>query len=385
MGDGNAAFRVEGNQLLVNDAGDLGAWGTGDSDSDGIPDREDNAPDTYNPGQDDFDGDGIGDVVDVAVVSSWGYNLGGDAHTASSALDNVLFESGLNTSPNTGTMASTTEASGTGDDDLFNQLRLSDGVPLNLQIPVPTVGAEYQVTFYVAHPAGYNKGRQDIALEGVTAISSWDTGPPIPPADYGTDDPRPLIQTANIVVTDSVLDVQVTPTAGWYSQFDYVMLSAIRIDELQSAAQVTGIQLAATASDGKHSDAAQIAIRLNAVQDTFPPVFDDQTLSVPENSVSGSVIGTLSATDADGDSLTYSIANNVDPDGDGNGAFRIEGDQFLVNDADDLDYEANSQLVITVEVSDGTFTDTAQITVNVTDVNENPTGCHLSQCDHITP
>ena len=77
------------------------------------------------------------------------------------------------------------------------------------------------------------------------------------------------------------------------------------------------------------------------------PVFADQAFSVPENSTDGTLVGTLAATDANSDSITYSIISNVDPDGDGNATFRIEGDQLLVNDAGDLDYEANTQLVIT--------------------------------------
>ena len=109
-----------------------------------------------------------------------------------------------------------------------------------------------------------------------------------------------------------------------------------------------------------------------------PPVFVDQTFSVAENSEDSTVVGTLAAIDADGDPLTYSIASNVDPDGDGNAAFRIEGDQLLVNDADDFDYEANSQPVITAEASDGSLSDTAQITVNVSDVNEAPTDVALA-------
>ena len=118
------------------------------------------------------------------------------------------------------------------------------------------------------------------------------------------------------------------------------------------------------------ADAVRIALVPEGPNDA--PVFADQVLSVAENSTDGTVIGTLVATDADGDPLTYAITTNVDPDSDGNDAFRIEGDQLLVNDADDFDYEANTQLVITARASDGSLADTAQITVNVTDLNENP-------------
>jgi hypothetical protein len=39
-----------------------------DSDGDGIIDSQDNCPDTYNPGQEDTDGDGIGDVCDAEIM-----------------------------------------------------------------------------------------------------------------------------------------------------------------------------------------------------------------------------------------------------------------------------------------------------------------------------
>ena len=102
------------------------------------------------------------------------------------------------------------------------------------------------------------------------------------------------------------------------------------------------------------------------------PVFADQAFSVPENSTDGTLVGTLAATDANSDSLFYNITSNADPDADGNAAFRVEGDQLLVNDADDFDYETNPQLVITVEASDGSLTDTATLTVDLTAVNEAP-------------
>ena len=70
------------------------------------------------------------------------------------------------------------------------------------------------------------------------------------------------------------------------------------------------------------------------------------------------------------DQLTFNITNNVDPDEDGNKAFTIDGDRLLVNDSDDLNYETNPILNITIEASDGELTDTATVTVNLSDVQE---------------
>ena len=72
--------------------------------------------------------------------------------------------------------------------------------------------------------------------------------------------------------------------------------------------------------------------------------------------------------------ISYSITNNVDPDGDGNDAFRIEDDKIVVNDADDLDYESDTQLVITAQASDGSLADTATVTIEVDDLDENDYG-----------
>ena len=100
------------------------------------------------------------------------------------------------------------------------------------------------------------------------------------------------------------------------------------------------------------------------------PTFNDQSFTLEEITAEGSLVGALSATDPEGDAITYAITSNIDPDGDGTDAFRVEGDQLLVNDVDDFDYEANLQLVITASASDGILADTAQITINLTDLGE---------------
>ena len=110
--------------------------------------------------------------------------------------------------------------------------------------------------------------------------------------------------------------------------------------------------------------------------------------------VAGEAIGPIVATDADGDLLTFAIETNADPDGDGTPAFRIESalvdeqrvgylyvdeqrvGYLYVNDPGDFDFELNTQLQIGVVASDGMeegVSVPAQITVNVTDVNEAPT------------
>ena len=81
-------------------------------------------------------------------------------------------------------------------------------------------------------------------------------------------------------------------------------------------------------------------------------------------------MGTIVTTDANQDALTCTITANKDFDQDGNEALRVEGNKLLVNDSDDLDFEEQAVLQITVTVSDGELTDQAIITVNLNDDRE---------------
>ena len=76
----------------------------------------------------------------------------------------------------------------------------------------------------------------------------------------------------------------------------------------------------------------------------------------------------VSADDLDeGNPLTYSIISND------NGLFEIEtnkGELSLVAGTN-LDFETTNQHLITLSVSDGEFTDTAPVTIWVTNVNDN--------------
>ncbi len=105
--------------------------------------------------------------------------------------------------------------------------------------------------------------------------------------------------------------------------------------------------------------------------DDAPPVFpgDTATRSVPENTPSGTAIGSpLTATDADGDTLTYTLS------GSDAGSFTIDGSTGQLRTSGSLDYESKSTYsALTVSVDDGhNHGDTLSLTVTVTDVDEPP-------------
>ena len=115
----------------------------------------------------------------------------------------------------------------------------------------------------------------------------------------------------------------------------------------------------------------------------FAPVItsDPGTVTIAENPSAAALIFDFAATDGDAtdnddDNLVWSITTNQNQDGDGNQGLAIDPvtGELTVNDPDDFDIEQfvsdPTEFVITVQVSDGTFTDTYDITIALTDVNE---------------
>ena len=94
------------------------------------------------------------------------------------------------------------------------------------------------------------------------------------------------------------------------------------------------------------------------------------TLSIDEEVVIGTVAGSLTATDSDTTSFTFSLVAGDGINDRNNSSFTVSGTQLLV--AGNIDYETNSSLNIYVQASDGTNTFAKALTVNVNDVNEPP-------------
>ena len=113
------------------------------------------------------------------------------------------------------------------------------------------------------------------------------------------------------------------------------------------------------------------------------PSFDDgdsAAFSLDENHADGAAVGTVAATDADGDALTYSLTSGGADDA----PFAIDGDgNITVKSGTTLDHEAQSSYTFTAEVTDGedaggnaedapTADDAIAVTVEVGNVEEPP-------------
>ncbi len=124
-------------------------------------------------------------------------------------------------------------------------------------------------------------------------------------------------------------------------------------------------------SDGNGgSDSISVTINVTGVDENRAPVFtdgDSTTRSVAENTSSGENIGAaIGATDADDDTLTYSLS------GTDASSFSLDSSSGQLSTKSTLDYEKKQSYSVTITVSDGTLTDTISVTVNVIDEDEKP-------------
>ena len=102
------------------------------------------------------------------------------------------------------------------------------------------------------------------------------------------------------------------------------------------------------------------------------PEFGSATysFSIADDAATGAAVGSVSATDADDDGLTYSIES-----GNGDGKFAMDGSSGAITVAGALDHAATASYTLTVQADDGNGgTATATVNVSVTDVAESTTG-----------
>ncbi len=122
-------------------------------------------------------------------------------------------------------------------------------------------------------------------------------------------------------------------------------------------------------NDGEFTENADVDIIINPVND--PPVATDATVSLLEDAVDGTTVHNLVATDPDtGDALTYEITG-----GNNTNIFAINptSGEITLADGSQVDFETLMVYNLTVTVTDqGGLTDTANVTVNIGNVNEPP-------------
>ena len=122
------------------------------------------------------------------------------------------------------------------------------------------------------------------------------------------------------------------------------------------------------------TDTATITVGVTDVNEA--PTAADASFTIAENAGTNAVVGSVTASDPDaGDTISYAITG-----GNADGAFAIDGNgQITVANGSLLDHETAPSRTLTVTVTDAAgLTDTATVTVGVTDVNEAPTAADAS-------
>ena len=105
----------------------------------------------------------------------------------------------------------------------------------------------------------------------------------------------------------------------------------------------------------------------------LPPVINNQSFSINENSPNGTGVGTVVATDPNaGQTLTYTIVS-----GNTNNAFTLNSStgQIIVANSAAINYESASSFALIVRVTDngtGNLWSQATITINILNINEPP-------------
>ncbi|MEE9363631.1 MAG: cadherin domain-containing protein [Cellulophaga sp.] len=142
-------------------------------------------------------------------------------------------------------------------------------------------------------------------------------------------------------------------------------------------------------SDGDLSATATITVNVIDVDENVAPVILAQTFNITEDATASTEIANILATDANGDSLIYSITQNASKNS--NKAAPQNIFELLQNNSGELrlstnsslDFEQETTYTIEVTVTDGVLSAAADITINVTNVNEAPSITDGSTIDDV--
>ncbi|MCY2991008.1 MAG: S8 family serine peptidase [Planctomycetota bacterium] len=218
------------------------------------------------------------------------------------------------------------------------------------------------------------QGGQSTATVGIEVASVNDrpTAVVLAPATVSENAVGALIGMLTASDQDVGDTYQLTVSDGRFEILGGRLLKLRAGQSLDCEAEPT-VRMNVTARDAGGLELTQAVVVTVTDVNEFAPVLDDATFNVAENIAAGTVVGTVSATDGDAThgGFAYRITG-----GNGLGIFGVDDTgRITVVDPNNLTQSAISQLVLTVQVSDGgpgdARTDTAQVTFTLT-VTANP-------------
>ncbi|MDP3839451.1 MAG: cadherin domain-containing protein, partial [Methylococcales bacterium] len=187
------------------------------------------------------------------------------------------------------------------------------------------------------------------------------------------------VSLANTLVLAPTTLVRYLPLPNYTGTPPALQVKALDDTYAGSFSSTAGAETRVTLDATVNGGATAIANASNTISTSVTdvnPVIANATASLNENSVAGTTVTTVTASN-DTNGLIYSITGgNTDVDGDGNLAFSINASTgaITVNDADDLNFETTPTFSLTVAVddedADTTADSTATITVNLQNLDE---------------
>ncbi|WP_369921082.1 DUF4347 domain-containing protein [Marinomonas polaris] len=130
------------------------------------------------------------------------------------------------------------------------------------------------------------------------------------------------------------------------------------------------LNIVATDAVGQASSAAAVTISINDINDNAPVFSSAETATLAENTAATTVVYDANATDADGTSAHNSVTYILKATGD-HSAFTIDSTTGEVKLKAAADYETKSSYNFTVIASDGMRSTEQDVTLSITDVNDN--------------
>ena len=235
--------------------------------------------------------------------------------------------------------------------------------------------SSYTVTVAVSD----SKGGTDSITVTITVTDLDETPSNNPPVFTAGDDPITRSIAENLPAGTGVGNA-VAATDADENTLAYLLsgddASAFSIDsegQLKTSAPLnhevkSSYTVTITVSDGSLTDTINVTISVTDVNDA--PVFNKElptTVSIAENAAAANIGDVFTATDEDGDTLTYSIQTLTDVT-----PFRIDTANGQLQTLRPLDFEEGSSYTVTIAVEDDDGgTDEIEVTISVTDVDEN--------------
>ena len=260
----------------------------------------------------------------------------------------------------------------TGDDSDFfelvnNQLKLKDGNSADFETK-----ATYNLTI-TADDDEANSSSLDYTIN-VTNVNEQPTSITLGSTSFNENS---LSETIGVISTadDDSSDSHTYELSGADAESFEIVSSSLKLkDSISANYEVkNSYEITITSTDSGGLTASEdFSLTVNDINDA-PSSLSLSASSVAENS-SGTEVGTLSSTDEDtDDTFTYALSG-TDKD-----FFELSGTTLKLKEASTADFETKSSYDVTITTTDaGGLSKAQDLTVNVTDVNDNPTAVALS-------